>query len=241
MVSPALVERAAALKMSTDQLEVLDHLGTFRITTSEAVGQLLDAKPEAVKSFLQRLHAAGYIDSADLYGRTKYHFLTVVGLRLVGLPDRKRGSLNPNPLAEAFGILRFCLADPKARLKLRTDEFRERFPTLAPRGMRASNYYYDSADEPGRIGFIYVDRGISVSKVAGKVRGMIIGPRFEHEPWRSSVLDRQLFAVGIATPTAEKASQLQRDLTETWPAVTFRFEVVPELLLIRDRRRHAAR
>ena len=88
MVSPALVERAAALKMSTDQLEVLDHLGTFRITTSEAVGQLLDAKPEAVKSFLQRLHAAGYIDSADLYGRTKYHFLTAVGLRLVGLPDR---------------------------------------------------------------------------------------------------------------------------------------------------------
>lgn len=240
MVSPALVERASALKMSPDQLEVLDHLGTFRITTAEVVGQVLDAKPEAVKSFLQRLGAAGYVDSADLFGRTKYHFLTTVGLRLVGLPERKRGSLNPNPLAEAFGILRFCMADPRTRLKLRVDDFRARFPTLAPRGMRASNYYYDSAEEPGRIGFLYVDRGISVAKVVGKVRNMIIGPRFDHAGWRSSVLDRNLFAVGIATPTPEKASRLQAELTAAWPNVAFRFEVVPELLLIRDRRRHAA-
>ena len=239
MVSPALVERAAALKMSTDQLEVLDHLGTFRITTSEAVGRLLDAKPEAVKSFLQRLHAAGYIDSADLYGRTKYHFLTAVGLRLVGLPDRKRGSLNPNPLAEAFGILRFCLADPKARLKLRTDEFRERFPTLAPHGMRASNYYYDSADEPGRIGFIYVDRGIETSKVARRVGAMAISKRLRHPNWRTSVLDAHRFAVGIVTPAPQKVETLRARLERDWPFVAFRFHVVPELLLIRDRRRHA--
>jgi hypothetical protein len=241
VVSQVTQERAAALNMSLDQLEVLEHLGTYRVTTSEAVGQILKATPEAVKSFLQRLRAGGYIDSADMFGRTKYHFLTDAGLRVVGLPEKKKGSLNPNPLAEAFGMLRFCTADPSSRLKLRTREFRDRFPARAPKGMRCSNYYYDSHEEPGRIGFIYVDRGISVSKVVGKTRHMIIGPRFEHPEWRSSVLDRHLFAIGIATPTPEKAEQIRGVVTQDWPHIAFRFEVVPELLLIRDRRRNAAR
>lgn len=233
--------KAKELGVSEEQLAVLKHLRTFRITTAEAVRQLFfnGGHPEAIKSFLQRLRAKGLIQSADLYATTDYHSLTNEGLRLFGDPPRRRVGLDPNALAESLGMLAFCTRGGGLRRKLRRDQFTTQFPELATPRMRATNYYLDDEEKPRRIGFIYVDRGIETSKVARRVGAVAITKRLRNPAWRTSVLDAHRFAVGIATPTPQKVETLRARLERDWPFVAFRFEVVPELLLIRDRRRHA--
>ena len=234
--------KASDLRVSEEQFAVLKHLRTFRVTTAEVVQQTFfpDGKQEAVKSFLQRLRARGLIQHADLYGTTDYHFLTNEGLRLFGDPPRRTAGLNPNALAEAYGMLLFCTR-ATGRRKLRKGQFATQFPELAVRGARSTNYYLDDEEEPRRIGFIYVDRGIETSKVARRVGAVAIKKRLEHSAWRSSVIHSRRFAVGIVTPSEQKAATLRARLEREWDFVTFRFEVVPELLIIRDRRRHASR
>lgn len=243
MVSEATKEQAAALKMSPEQLEVLKHLRTFRVTTAEVLRELFfpEGTAEGVKSFLQRLRARGVIASADLYGTVDYHYLTNDGLRLFGDPPRRSKALDPNALAESYGILRFCIAKRGERTKLRKDQFSASFPELVARGARATNYYLDDEEDPRRIGFVYVDRGIETSKAARRVGAVAIKKRLEHEAWRTSVIHSRRFSVGIVTPTEQKVTTLRARLEREWEFVTFRFEVVPELLLIRDRRRHASR
>lgn len=242
-MSKATREQAAALAMSTDQLEVLKHLRTFRVTTAEVLRELFfpDGTAEGLKSFLQRLRARGVIASADLYGTVDYHYLSNDGLRLFGDPPRRSKALDPNALAESYGMLRFCVARQKERTKLRKDQFAASFPELVARGARATNYYLDDEEEPRRIGFIYVDRGIETSKVARRVGAVAIKKRLEHDAWRTSVIHSRRFSVGIVTPSEQKVSTLRARLERDWESVAFRFEVVPELLLIRDRRRHASR
>ena len=243
MVSEATKERAAALKMSPEQLEVLKHLRTFRVTTAEILRELFfpSGTAEGVKSFLQRLRARGLIASADLYGTTDYHYLSNEGLRLFGDPPRRRKALDPNTLAESYGTLLFCTRGGKSRTKLRKDQFAAKFPELVVRGMRATNYFLDDEEEPRRIGFLYVDRGIETSRVARRVGQVGIKKRLEHDTWRTNILHSRRFSVGIVTPTEQKVTTLRARLERDWEFVTFRFEVAPELLLIRDRRRHASR
>ena len=240
MVSQATKERAEALRLSSEQLEVLRHLRTFRVSTADIVRETFfqAGTSEGVKSFLQRLRARELIASADLFGATDYHFLTNEGLRLFGDPPKRTAGLNSNALAEAYGILRFCSSSDHRR-KLRKDQFTTQFPELATRGVRATNYYLDDEQTPRRIGFVYVDRGIETSKVARRVGAMAISKRLRHPNWRTSVLDAHRFAVGIVTPAPQKVETLRARLERDWPFVAFRFHVVPELLLIRDRRRHA--
>ena len=243
MVSESTRERAAALKMSPEQLEVLKHLRTFRVSTAAILHELFfpSGSAEGVKSFLQRLRGRGVVGSADLYGTTDYHYLTNDGLRLFGDRPRRREGLDPNALAEAYGILLFCTRKGAARTKLRKDQFAAKFPELAARGMRSTNYFLDDEEEPRRIGFVYVDRGIETSRVARRVAQVAIKKRLEHEAWRTNILHSRRFSVGIVTPTEQKATTLSARLQRDWDFVTFRFEVAPELLLIRDRRRHAPR
>ena len=239
-MSEASKDHADALGLSPDQLEALKHLRTFRVTTSDVLRRLGigGGSAEGVKSFLQRLRARGLIASADLFGTTDYHFLTNKGLALFGDPVRRTLGLHSSALAEAYGILLFCIQG-EGRKKLRKDQFQTQFPELAVRGMRATNYYLDDEEKPRRIGFLYVDRGIDTSKVARRVGTVAISKRLGHPKWRTSVLDAHRFAVGIATPSPQKVETLRTRLERDWPNVAFRFEVVPELLLIRDRRRHA--
>lgn len=229
--------------MSPEQLQVLKHLRTFRVSTAEIVRELFfeEGTAEGVKSFLQRLRARRLIASADLYGTTDYHFLTNEGLRIFGDPPRRTKGLNSNALAEAYGMLVFSTRQASWRRKLRKDQFASQFPELAARGARSTNYYLDDEEEPRRIGFIYVDRGIETSKVARRVGLVAIKKRLEHAQWRTSVLHSRRFAVAIVTPSEQKVETLRARLERDWEFVTFRFEVVPELLLIRDRRRHAPR
>jgi hypothetical protein len=241
MVSQAVKERAEALRLSPEQLGVLGHLRTFRVSTAEVVRELFfeEGTSEGVKSFLQRLRARGLIASADLFGTTDYHFLTNDGLRLFGDPPKRTVGLNSSALAEAYGVLRFC-ASSGHRKKLRKQQFQTQFPELATRGVRATNYYLDDEETPRRIGFIYVDRGIETSKVGRRVGSVAIKKRLEDSSWRTQVLHSRRFAVGIVTPTEHKVATLRARLEREWEYVTFRFHVVPELLLIRDRRRHAS-
>lgn len=241
MVSEATKERAEALRLSPEQLEVLGHLRTFRISTAEVVRELFfeEGTAEGVKSFLQRLRARRLIASADLFGTTDYHVLTNDGLRLFGDPPKRTAGLNSSALAEAYGILRFCTSSGHRR-KLRKDQFQAQFPELATRGVRGTNYYLDDEEKPRRIGFIYVDRGIETSKVGRRVGAVAIKKRLEDSTWRTQVLHSRRFAVAIVTPSEHKVATLRARLEREWEYVTFRFHVLPELLLIRDRRRHAS-
>lgn len=241
MVSQASKDRAGALRLSPEQLEVLGHLRTFRVSTAEVVRELFfeEGTPEGVKSFLQRLRARGLIASADLFGTTDYHFLTNDGLRLFGDPPKRTVGLNSSALAEAYGILRFCTRT-RGRTKLRKDQFQAKFPELVVKTMRATNYYLDDEEEPRRIGAIYVDRGIDTSKVGRRVGQTIIRKRLVDSTWRTNVLHSRRFAVGVVTPTEHKVATLRARFAREWEGIAFRFEVVPELLLIRDRRKHAS-
>lgn len=225
-----------AFQLSDVQRRVLEHLRLFRITTTETVNRLFlkDATAEGVKSFLGRLMAHDFVASADLIGRRRYYYLTANGVRTLFDEDpRSAGPFTPRPLVDAYGVLAFCTAS-SGRRKLHPLEFARQFPTLVAPGLPQRNYYVDAEDGERRIGFIAVDQGAQVSRIAAKVRSRIIGSRVKIAAWRTDVIDKRRFVVAVVTTTEEKAAKLREALSD--PLVSFRVEVVPEILAILDRK-----
>jgi len=239
MVDPA--ETAKARGLTEQQFGVLQHVSTFRITTSEVVHRLFfqDQTLEAAKSALKRLRGRGFLGSAHLTSTGHYFFLTPRGYGLLGEPTRRVGALSPQPLAEAYGILQFCAAKA-GRAKLTRAAFEQAFPQLVKQGLPRQNFYLDDEDRARRLGVIYVDRGADAARIMRKLDHKHVGRYAAFTEWREQVIDAGRLTISVVTPTPEKASRLAQLLEDRmhgrWHSITFRFEATEALLPILDRR-----
>ena len=227
--------------LTAGQRRVLEHVRLFRITTQDVLERLyFRGREKNVKSFLQRLRKRGFLDFAPLTSRRNYYHLTQRGLQLLGAPDLRAGPLKGDSLVERYGILEFCSRRPGARQKLSKEDFATRFPQLAPRNMPGTCYYVDAEEEPRRYGWVYVHRSAPAWRVQTRVVQNILGRRYAHEEWKR-VIDAGQFAVAVVSSTAQKSAELREIFSGDWPQVTFRFEVIEELLPILDRQVEDAR
>ena len=227
--------------LTAGQRRVLEHVRLFRITTQDVLERLyFRGREKNVKSFLQRLRKRGFLDFAPLTSRRNYYHLTQRGLQLLGAPDLRAGPLKGDSLVERYGILEFCSRRPAARQKLSKEDFATRFPQLAPRNMPGTCYYVDAEEEPRRYGWVYVHRSAPAWRVQTRVVQNILGRRYAHEEWKR-VIDAGQFAVAVVSSTAQKSAELREIFSGDWPQVTFRFEVIEELLPILDRQVEDAR
>lgn len=232
-------------KLTDEQLELLEHVRLFRITTRDAVQRFFPGRgPEGTKSFLRRLGAnAGkgraLLDRAPLTDSLSYYFLTSRVLAHFGDPTRRPAINDVRELADRWGVLEFCSRNPIARRKLNPDQFSKLFPSLTNIPV-SRNYYVDDEDneaEGRRIGLIHVDRGASISRTVMKLESQLIGNRWEDDAWREDVIRKNRFTISIVCGLQAKVDRLREKLQGLRPEVGFRFEVLPGLLNILERRR----
>jgi len=237
-------QRAGELGLTPKQFAVLKHIRRFRLTTTEATHRLVypDKTLDAAASAIKRLMQAGFIASATLYARNRgkkkpyYYLLPARAEAVFGDAPKTAGPLGVAALVERYGVLTFCLRDPN-RIKLSPAFFARRYPQLVAKTIPIRNYFGDTDDHGvNRIGYIHVNRAASVERTLNAFNRTVIGKRRDHPVWRAEVFARNLFVLGIVTGTEEKAKAFREALTESWPNIPLRIEVVPEIFRMINRR-----
>ena len=131
-----------------------------------------------------------------------------------------------------MSILAACCLGPSLRERMTAEEFAERFPKLAIKGLGASRYYLDRDGDNVRLALFLPDFQSDRRRLIRKVRREI-DRRMRHPEW-NRLIRGNLFLITLLTAFPKKAEVLRRDLgRERWP---HRVEVVPSIanLLVRE-------
>lgn len=227
-----MVTSTSQVRLTERDLEILEHMRTFRMTTMPVLHRLFfaDQDIDAVRSWKRRMRGAGLIDTAPFVRYEKYLHLTLAGWKKLGeQPPKGRTTLTEFPLARQYGMLAFCCLLDTVQRKLTAREFVEKFPSLADNSMPKDYYYVDKDSQPQRLGFIYVDHGRKAERVYQRYRD-IIRQRFKHPPWRQDVIERGRFIVAIVTAKPAKKKLIEQVFAKQKLWIPYRVEAVPDLI-----------
>ena len=222
----------ARLQLTARDVEILDHVRTFRMSTREVLHRLFFAGQdiEAVKSWIRRVKRARLIDTGDFIKPRKYLYLMPEAVqKLYGEPAKAAGPLTAFPLARQYGILAFCCLLETVQRKMTSREFCDKFPKLADNTLPKDFYYVDKETSPQRLGFIYVDHGRNAQRIYQRYR-TIVARRFDLPTWRKDVIDRERFIVAIVTAKPEKKKRIEEVFADKRPWVAYRIDAVPDLI-----------
>ncbi len=213
-------------------IDVFKHIQRYRLTVYKALERqpfFHGCGPYAVQNVLKRLCGAGYLDSAPLYGRLHYYFLTPKARPY--LPERLEdtGPLNSEPKVRAYSVLSFCCLREPQHERLTKQEFKAQFPQFYRRGERI-NYYIDEEGPVPRLGYLRVDYGgasgrwdLLIARLAED-----IGQRLRCREFNQLVQNRG-FVFTILTALSQKAERIKAASQEADLPVPVRVCVIPEL------------
>lgn len=241
--------KARGVRLQPRDDEILrEHFGAFRISTYEVLHRVFwpESGIDAVKKWVERMHAAGHLQTADLYAKVSYLFLTQEGSVRAKLPERYSRPLDDTHLAKLYGALSLCCLGPVPYRKLLAQEFESKFPELCVNDLETGWYYrdHDFQDERFqarvRIGYIYVDVSRKLKDVKRRFEE-VLSKRLGVQAWRETI-DRGQFIYTIVTTTASRQGQLERYIKPSAPpTVPVRYAVRRDLLnVMPQKERHAS-
>lgn len=222
--------------LSAKQLEVLQHIRLFRITTQPVARRVCfepDATPSAVDSFFTRLRKRGLVRAAKLAGTEKYYYLTRQAYQGVFNEPMTNERVGSYALVEWFGRLLFCAQNPEARKKLHWSDFERLFPQLQDAGQQRRHVFFvDKETDIARLGLIYVDSANRFDRVVKRIRTELVGKLLSRAAWREYVIDGDRLTVAVVCTDELRAAQLRDELDAHthWPRIRFCFEGFRELL-----------
>jgi hypothetical protein len=230
--------------LSAKQLEVLQHIRLFRITTQPVTRKMCfgdDATTTAIDSFLTRLRKRELVQASQLAGTEKYYYLTRQAYQAVFNEVMANNRVGSYAVVEWFGRLLFCARNPDARKKLHWSDFDRLFPQLHDTTQpRRHVFYVDKETDVARLGMIYVDPGNRFDRVVKRIRTELVGKLLARAAWREHVIDGGRLTVAVVCTDELRATQLRNELDAEshWPRIRFCFEGFRELLPV-VLRRHA--
>ncbi|HYV38100.1 MAG TPA: hypothetical protein VE988_20610 [Gemmataceae bacterium] len=191
-----------------------------------AMAWLTELSSNAIRKCFRRMVKAKLL-LRYFYGdnRESYYLLSRRAIRLLGIPPRRVSPLGWPALIQAVGVLGICVA---ANLdKLSAADFAQAFPHLCPRRGFQVGYYALTAEN--QLVWIVVDHGATAFTMAKKIR-KVISKRYDIPAFRDLIVARGLSII-VATPTPEKATDIEAELTKDPPRFV-RVQVVPVAALI---------
>lgn len=225
-----MVTATSNFRLTDRDVKTLDHIRTFRMTTLEILQRLLfpDQQIEAVKSWRRRVKHAGLIGGGDFIHPRDYIRLTPLAVQK--LYGEAGEPLTPFTLARQYGILAFCCTLETLQRKLTSRDFCEKFPNLADGNHLPRDFYYvDKDSSQQRLGFIYIDHGRTARRIYVRYRDLV-AKRFKLPDWRQEVINRDRFIMAVVTAKPEKKKRIEEVFREQRPKVSYRIEVVPDLI-----------
>ncbi|TWU64523.1 hypothetical protein V7x_00670 [Crateriforma conspicua] len=133
-------------------LEILRHIHTYRLTTSEIVANLFRLPLDDSNRILESLRAKGLVGSADLNGSDPYFFLQHKAAQVLRVEKVDAGPINGTAKVQAYASACFCCGGKRFRPLMDARVFRTSFPELYRPGAKI-NYYTEGA----KLGLIRVD------------------------------------------------------------------------------------
>lgn len=221
--------------MDRDQ-EILEHVGTYRLTTREAVHKLWfdDSHINAVTKVLTKLTASGHLSRHDLYGPGESRAYFTFGSRATrhyDISKKRCEPLGPQALVSNFGMLGFCLFGKEQRRRLPVREMHERGANLLAKKLDSSRYFLQI--ESRQIGLMVVDHGGSISHLVRKCE-LEVKRRLRIDAFKQ-LMEGSRFLLGIAAPTESKADGIKSALLRRSLPVQVVVEVVPDLFHVIER------
>jgi hypothetical protein len=224
------------IRLTERDQEILEHVGTYRLTTREAVHRLWfdDSNINAVSKVLSKLVASGYLARHDLYGPGDSRAYYTYGLRSAGrfVISRKRCQpLGPQALISNFGMLGFCLYGKERRRRLSVREVHQKGENLLAKKLDSSRYFVQVQSR--QLGLMVVDHGGSVPHLGRKCE-QEVARRLRMDSFKQ-LIDTKRFVLGIATPTQVKADAIKSSMLRRALPVQVCVEVVPDLFHVIER------
>lgn len=214
-------------------LEILEHVARYRITTPEILQKLFfsDSERNAVTKVTSRLKKYRFLVSHKLYDRNVYYTLGHAGAKAVGISPSKIRPLGGQSLFRELGILLFCCRTEQPRERMKFREFVKEFPTLLV--SKRDVYYRDHEPRADkvivRLAIIWVEGAGAVDHVRRHVVDEIIEPRRVMTDYQQ-LIRRELFVVAVVTVSKEKQAALKETFSAVPTQVIIRVEAVPELI-----------
>ena len=223
--------------MTDRDLAILRFTWRYRLGVFESYRRVLfpGVTAKAAERVVTRLMKEELLQSFPLAGPRRYYTLTAKGARVLGVSEKwLEKAMGPQALIQNMSILAACCLGETQRERMTPEEFGERFPKLAVKGLGSSRYYLDRDDASGaiRLGLFLPDFQSDVRRIVRKVRREF-DRRLRHPQW-NQLIRGGLFLATPLTAFPKKAEVLRQLLgREPWP---HRVEVVPSItnLLVRE-------
>ena len=226
------------VRMSCGDRQLIDHVGRFKLTTTEVVKRaLLPGKSHnAITKITNRLCKSGLLAKFPLIHPLKYFVLGQRGAHLLGLGEHRSLPLGPQSLPIEYATLVYATLGNQPRMRLTTAETVEVCPWLPVR-LAKSTHCLDQQNQV--LELIRVDLGGPADHVARKCVGDLLARR-QHSPFRL-LLAEQKFRLVVITGTEQKAEAVQQALDRhDWPKdLLIHLSVVPKLLTLLASSSHA--
>lgn len=216
---------------SETQKKILFHVARYRLTVVEAVHRIFypDKSRDAARKSLERLCAAGWLQSERVRSRT-FYYLTSKTCSLLGLPATRSDALGAQSLVESFAVLAFCCMHDRTRERLTADDFQTAFAEFADEpgiALAHQHYYYDRHQDNWYLARATVDTGGSVAAIKRKCRS--IARHAANTPGLNQILSQKRFMVTVLTAEETKAMALATALESERTNVQYQVVYVPEI------------
>lgn len=228
MVEPA---QKARVRVNEHDARILaDHLGSFRMTTYEALRRVYwpDGGIDAAKSWVRRMKTAGYLADAPLYAKVRYFYPSQQAVTEFHLETGAQGFQRPTRLAEVYGRMAFCCLGDRPYRLLSPAVFRKEFPELIIGKKVPEGYYLDDSNTRRRLGYIFVDTRREPRIIRARLKDLI-SERLANQAWKHNLIRPRLFLFAIVTIRERAAKQIARYLDGLHPEIDFRYAHFPEL------------
>ncbi|MFN3194030.1 MAG: hypothetical protein ACE361_26210 [Aureliella sp.] len=226
-----MVHRTSKQAKFTDRdLEILDHLMRYRLTTREILQRLFfeDSDISAVSKVTTRLIDRGALNKGDLDGERVYYTIGSYGAEIFGLNRNKAKLLGPQARVDNYAILQFCCGGEITRQRLLVRELRPIFGgKIPPKKLRPAMYYLDDEGAQKRLACIRVEQGSEPDHIVRRARDFL--ERAVTNPVLDRLVREHQFMITILTTYPQKKLQIEEAiLRHSWP-ITFRVEAIDGL------------
>lgn len=193
------------VQLQKRDLQILTHVGTFRLTTVDTLKQLFfpQAREDALKSCLRRLRN-GFLVAEPLDAKRSYYRLTRRAARLLGFPREVAKPLGRQAKLERYALLWF-MATPE----LRGAKFFNPHDVGLCEGHRLPrhNFFLTAA---GGMGYVLVDHSTSPQRLLRKVASKL--ERFLRLHWFDSFIALEKFSFVVLTPNDRTKRLVEKNM-----------------------------
>ncbi|TWU56012.1 hypothetical protein Poly51_17440 [Rubripirellula tenax] len=223
---PTQHNRAVRGKTMDRDLEILDHVRVYGLTTRDVLHRLFfdDSQLNAVTKVTTRLIRNGLLERHKIDHESVYYSYGPAACDYFGYSRNRTGGFGSQALPTRLAILEYCSAEPQIREKLTRGKIDKTQPKLLAKKVDAKNYFLEVDPELGtkRLGLIVVCLGGPVDHAARKCKAEI-DKRLE-VPAFQQLIENRLFFIVMLTPSQAKADTLAASIKRRQFPVSVRVE-----------------